>query len=114
MSTESDFWAQHLEAIASEGIYTKGYADREGLDVSKLYQWRKRLSRNKTGSSTSVKPAVIPDAGSQNSLRQFIRINALSSPTRFGCQLEFPSGLQLNLSAQPGPQSPQTGNWNGL
>ena len=45
MSTESDFWARHLEAIANEGIHTKGYADREGMDVSKLYQWRKRLSR---------------------------------------------------------------------
>ena len=104
MSTESDFWAQHLEAIANEGIRTKGYADREGLDVSKLYQWRKRLNRNNTGSSASVKPAVIPEAGSQNSLSQFIRVNAPSSPARFGCQLEFPSSLRLNLSALPDPQ----------
>ena len=43
MSTESDFWARHLEAIANEGIHTKGYADREALDVSKLYQWRTRV-----------------------------------------------------------------------
>jgi hypothetical protein len=107
MSTESDFWARHLEAIANEGIHTKGYADREGLDVSKLYQWRKRLSRNNNnnnnGSGASSKPAIIPAGGSSNPLSQFVRVATAPNPVRLECQLEFPSGLRLSLSALPDP-----------
>ena len=89
MSTESDFWARHLEAIANEGIHTKGYADREGLDVSKLYQWRKRLSRNNNnGSGDSSKTAIIPAGGSSNPLSQFVRVATAPNPVRLECQLE--------------------------
>ena len=48
MSTESEFWAKHIEAITNEGIHTKGYAEREGLDVSKLYKWRTQVRQLKT------------------------------------------------------------------
>ena len=104
MSTESDFWARHLEAIANEGIHTKGYADREGLDVSKLYHWRKRLSRNNnSGSGASSKPAIIPAGNSSTPLSQFVRVATPPNPVRVECQLEFPSGLRLSLSTLPDP-----------
>lgn len=103
MSTETEFWAKHIEAIANEGIHTKGYAEREGLDVSKLYKWRQRLAENNNGSGVSIKPAIIPEAGTQSPLSQFIRVNTPASPARFDCQLELPSGLRLNLSALPDP-----------
>ena len=59
MSTGSEFWAKHIEAIANEGIHTKGYAEREGLDVSKLYKWRQRLDENNNGLSVSIKPGRV-------------------------------------------------------
>lgn len=43
MSERSEFWLSHLSAIETEGITTKAYAEREGLSVKALYQWRKRL-----------------------------------------------------------------------
>lgn len=43
MSERAQFCLSHLSAIESEGITTKAYADREGLPVSALYQWRNRL-----------------------------------------------------------------------
>ncbi|MGL1835122.1 IS66 family insertion sequence element accessory protein TnpA, partial [Rhodocyclaceae bacterium SMB388] len=42
MSEKSQFWLSHLSAIETEGITTKAYAEREGLSVKALYQWRKR------------------------------------------------------------------------
>ena len=104
MSTESEFWAKHIEAITNEGIHTKGYAEREGLDVSKLYKWRKGLSDNNNGSRVSTQPSIIPDAETPGPLSQFIRVNTPANPTRFDCQLELPSGLRLNLSSLPDPQ----------
>lgn len=43
MSECTKFWLSHLSAIEAEGITTKAYAEREGLSVQALYQWRKRL-----------------------------------------------------------------------
>lgn len=44
--SRKDFWIKHLEAIESEGIGTKSYADRHGLSVQELYGWRAKLKRN--------------------------------------------------------------------
>ena len=59
MFAERILWAKHIEAIANEGIHTKGYAEREGLDVSKLYKWRQRLDENNNGLSVSIKPGRV-------------------------------------------------------
>lgn len=43
MSGKAAYWAGHLAAIKREGISTKAYAEREGLEVQSLYGWRHRL-----------------------------------------------------------------------
>src|SRR5690606_34320885 len=37
------YWESHLESITREGIGTKAYAQREGIAISSLYYWRRRL-----------------------------------------------------------------------
>lgn len=37
-------WAGHLEALKSEGIGVKAYAQKHGLGVSTLYRWKSKLS----------------------------------------------------------------------
>jgi hypothetical protein len=55
MSSMDEFWRGHLAAIEVEDISTKAYAEREGLDVRKLYEWRRRL-RDRL-------PAAAPERG---------------------------------------------------
>jgi transposase-like protein len=43
MSSVEEFWRKHLAAIEVEDITTKAYAEREGLSVHMLYQWRRQL-----------------------------------------------------------------------
>jgi len=43
------WWESHLNAIASEGIDAKTYAQREGLAVSNLYYWRRRIKGKRPG-----------------------------------------------------------------
>lgn len=51
------WWETHLDAIEREGIGTKAYAQREGLPVSSLYYWRRRLKVQKSNTPQPDKPA---------------------------------------------------------
>ena len=41
VSNNRDWWRARLQRIEAEGLTTKAYADREGLDAQSLYYWRK-------------------------------------------------------------------------
>ena len=43
METVQSRWMAHLQAIQTEGISVKAYAQREGIPVASLYHWRQRL-----------------------------------------------------------------------
>lgn len=47
MANGVQYWARRLSAIKAEGISTKAYAEREGLAVGSLYEWRRRLNQAK-------------------------------------------------------------------
>ena len=57
MSGVEEFWRRHLAAIEAEDITTKAYAEREGLSVHMLYQWRRQL-RDKVAAKPGAFVAV--------------------------------------------------------
>lgn len=87
MSERTEFWLSHLSAIETEGITTKAYAEREGLSVKALYQWRKRLvagvRRDRTGGG-------------------FVSVQiARSAPAVAGCTVVIDAELRLECPALP-------------
>lgn len=87
MSARRDFWLQHLAAIEREGVTTKAYAEREGLSVGALYQWRRELKA----------PAPHCVGGG------FVAVE-LERPARTErCLLRLSGGVALELAQLPGP-----------
>lgn len=97
MSKGMQYWCSHLAAIAAEGVQTKAYAKREGLSVSALYYWRKRL-KSEASSSTVVLPAA-PQSG-----RQFVPVQISDADARVPCSLILAPGVRLELAQLPSAQ----------
>lgn len=90
MSEREQFWLSHLTAIKAEGITTNAYAQREGLSVGALYQWRKRFA---AGGRPSPAHAV----------GGFVPVRVASRPTEaIGCTVVIEPGLRLECAALPG------------
>ncbi len=93
MSGMDEFWRGHLAAIEVEEITTKAYAEREGLAVHKLYEWRRRLRDQMpaaTAESRFVSVAVpVPEAP------------ALSATP---CQLQIGHAVRMEFTALPDAQ----------
>lgn len=94
------YWEAHLKAIATEGINAKAYAKREGLAVSNLYYWRRRLKLQSAGDSTL---ATTPPGRSRE--RLFVPVAVGDTPAQTGrCLLILTSGVRLELPSLPSPQ----------
>lgn len=63
------WWEVHVNAIARENIGINTYAQREGLPVSSLYYWRRRLKTVNLKAQSPVKTAVAASA------RQFVPVS---------------------------------------
>lgn len=95
-----DYWEAHLETIAREGIGAKAYAQREGMAVSSLYYWRRRLKAQCHGPH---KPARNPPPAAPARLFVPVTMGADNGSTgRY--VLTLGSGLRLELSCLPSPQ----------
>lgn len=95
-----DYWETHLEAISREGIGAKAYAQREGLSVSNLYYWRRRLKAQCHGPHQATQ-----NPSTQSPGRLFIPVAMGTDPGVTGrCLLTLRSGLRLELSCLPSPQ----------
>lgn len=98
------WWETHLDAIEREGIGTKAYAQREGLPVSSLYYWRRRLKVQKSNTPQPDKPASEPVA------RQFVPVRlgdggyAAAAGSVGHYVLTLGEGLRLELPGLPSPQ----------
>lgn len=89
MSERMQFWLSHLEAIKVEGITTKAYAEREGLPVSMLYQWRKRLVADGHPRRAKVVGGFVP-----------VQIEP-ATMSHAGCTVVIDTGLRLECAALP-------------
>lgn len=87
MSDRGDFWSQHLAAIEREGITAKAYAEREGLSVGALYQWRRELK------------AHAPHCAGEG----FVAVELEQPAHTERCLLRLSGGVVLELSELPGP-----------
>lgn len=98
------WWEMHLDAITREGIGTKAYAQREGLPVSSLYYWRRRLKARKLNAPQSYASAAAPVP------RQFVPVSVGVTPEadHTGAAdryvLALGTGLRLELPGLPSPQ----------
>ena len=98
------WWESHLNAIASEGIDAKTYAQREGLTVSNLYYWRRRIKAQIHG---PLQPALRSTAAqTAPPSRRFVPVTlgTNSDHTIDRHVLILGSGLRLELSSLPTPQ----------
>jgi len=95
------WWESHLNTIAREGIDTKAYARREGLPVSSLYYWRRRIKAQSQDQHTLVHNRQPPERQ-----RLFVPVamdaNGGGDASRY--VLALGPGLRLELSALPHPQ----------
>ena len=97
------WWEMYLDVIAREGIATKTYAQREGLPVSILYYWRRRLKALKLDTPQPNTRAGAPVA------RQFVPVSlGVTGPDPTGAAnryvLTLDGGLRLELPGLPSPQ----------
>ena len=94
------YWEAHLKAIETEGIDTKAYAKREGLAVSSLYYWRRRLKLQNAGQSMSATTPLDRPAE-----RLFVPVAIGDTPVQTSrCLLILASGVRLELPSLPSPQ----------
>ena len=94
------WWQSHLDAIAREGIDTTAYAKREGLAVSNLYYWRRRLKAQQHDRPTEPHAQVV-----QAPERLFVPVTVQAPVASMaGYVLELGSELRLSLPALPSPQ----------
>lgn len=106
---DPSWWQGHLQRIEKEGIGTKDYALREGLDVKTLYESRRNFKRRISG---SVAADEKPDQS-----RPFVQLK-LAAPEApdhrpAHCCLILPSGVRLEISDLPsiGWTRPWRTNW---
>jgi len=97
MSKGMQYWSNHLSAIAAEGMQTKSYAKREGLSVSALYYWRKRLSAENPLQARALSAAPRPS-------RQFVPVEISEANERVPCSLILAPGVRLELAQLPSAQ----------
>lgn len=53
-----------LDALATSGLSTADFASREGLDVQRLYWWRRRLAKVSDGMSAPAFVELTPSSAS--------------------------------------------------
>lgn len=98
------WWEMHINAIVSEGIGIKAYAQREGLPASSLYYWRRRFKALNQQTQPPVKPAVTA------AQRRFVPVSmgATAAADHAGATdryvLALGDGLRLELPGLPSPQ----------
>ena len=96
---DPSWWQGHLQRIEQEGISTKAYAQREGLDVKELYESRRNFKRRVSAPMVADNPTRVS--------RQFVELRpCLDSSKDTGssdvnCCLVLPSGVRLEMSALP-------------
>ena len=98
------WWESHLNAIASEGIDAKTYAQREGLAVSNLYYWRRRIKAQIHGPLQPAPRSTMAVTAPPSRRFVSVTLGANSDHTINRHVLILGSGLRLELSSLPTPQ----------
>jgi len=92
MKMEAEFWGAHIAAAKLEAIPASEYARRQGISVSALYYWQRKLKE-------SGKAGVSVPGSKFVSLRI-----AAGELHQNSCTLELPSGIRLGMPSLPSPE----------
>jgi hypothetical protein len=93
------YWESHLESITREGIGTKAYAQREGIAVSSLYYWRRRLKVQCHG------PQLPTQSANATAARLFVPVSMDAGRVPVNRYiLSLGCDLRLELPGLPSPQ----------
>lgn len=92
MVVDKQFWSGHVAAVEREAISASAYAKREGVSVSAIYYWQRKLRDAAAGVPT---PA-----------RSFVQLRVAENGTRgqAACTLVLASGMRLEMGALPSPE----------
>ena len=74
------FWQRHLRRCREQGTTLKAYAEQEGLTLSVLYRWSRRLKREAATASP------------------FSQVVIAAAPAQY--RLSFPNGLVLEWNGE--------------
>ncbi len=97
------WWESHLNAIAREGMGFKAYAQREGLNESSLYYWRRRIRAQTQDPQPSAHGNSALN-GRPSGHFVPVMLNANRDSTNAHHVLILGSGLRLELASRPTPQ----------
>ena len=101
MKNGRNYWSEHVAAIKSQGVTASTYARRQGISVTALYYWQRKLQLEMAAHSMALATAK------PQSKFVALRVNdALEqmAQTSWGCTLVLGGGMRLEMSALPDPQ----------
>ena len=92
MVVDKQFWAGHVAATEREKIPASVYARREGISVTALYYWRRKLRV----ATAEVSPPT----------RSFVQLRVSEAAPRGqqACTLILVSGMRLEMDSLPSPE----------
>ncbi len=96
-------WSGHVAAVKTQGISTSAYARRQGLALSTLYYWQRKLQSASAGHA-KVKPvAATKPSGKFVALHVRDLGGEVQRPTT-SCTLVLTGAMRLEMAALPDPQ----------
>jgi len=100
MKNGRNYWAEHVEAIKSQGVSTSAYARQHGISVAALYYWQRKLQAQVVAHSV-----VLAAPKPQSKFVALHMSDAVAQITpSWGCTLVLGGGMRLEMSALPDPQ----------
>jgi hypothetical protein len=99
------YWGRHIEAVKTQAITAKAYAQRHGLVLSTLYYWQRRLKPTAASRVSPLSTPATPQPGKFVSLR--IHPQTPEHPLRpvaANCTRVLSAGVRLEMTALPEPR----------
>jgi hypothetical protein len=101
MKNGRNYWAEHVEAIKSQGVSTSAYARQHGISVAALYYWQRKLQAQVVAHSVAL--AAPKPQSKFVAVRVNDALEQMAQPS-WGCTLVLGGGMRLEMSALPDPQ----------
>jgi len=101
MKSGRNYWAEHVEAIKSQGVAASTYARQHGVSVTALYYWQRKLQLEVVPNGLAL--ATAKPQGKFVALRVNDALGQRAQSS-WGCTLVLGGGMRLEMSELPDPQ----------
>ena len=89
LSERQRYWLDHIESCAALGQTTKAYAESQGLSVSMVYSWRKKLAAM----------GMFPDRTKRRQSSSFERVQVVGGQPPSGeWRIALPNGVRIGFT----------------